>query len=510
MAGGWIRRPNRRPEQGVDGPRGDAPPADAAVQPADETVPPTAPVAVQDPGTPPTTAIEPAGVVLGGRYRLGEVIGHGGMATVHVAEDSLLHRRVAVKLFRNPARTDAELRLQEAEAKVLASLNHFSLTTLFDVGVDDRDPGNPRIFLVMEHVAGSDLKRRLQQDGPLEPAQACWLGFDLAEALEQVHRAGFLHRDVKPANVLLLAEEPGRRLRGKLTDFGIAAIIGSPDTGEFTTGTAAYLSPEQADGQDAIPESDIYALGLVLLEALTGRVAFPGSITTSAFARLDRDPDIPPTVPVPIADVIRGMTARRPEDRISLHAAASAMQSFLVDELVRVRALDPTLLAPDESLRVAALRRYDVLDTPPDATFDAITRLASRMLQVPIALITLIDVDRVWFKSRQGWEDEEGGRDVSFCATTNPGTGNPWSIPDARVDPRTSANPLVVEGPMVQAYAGAPLITHDGHTLGALCVFDRQPRAFTDTELENMRDLASLVMHELELRQATRRAVLDR
>jgi GAF domain-containing protein len=168
------------------------------------------------------------------------------------------------------------------------------------------------------------------------------------------------------------------------------------------------------------------------------------------------------------------------------------------------------VLAPDEAQRIAALRRYNVLDSPPDETYDAITRLAGRMLQAPIALVTLIDIDRVWFKSRQGWVDEDGDRNISFCATTNPGTGNPWSIPDATQDPRTRDNPLVTAGPQVRAYAAAPLTTHDGHNLGALCVFDDRPRPFTDAELENLKDLAALVMHELELRLATRRAVLER
>jgi serine/threonine protein kinase len=449
-------------------------------------------------------------VALAGRYRLGDIIGLGGTATVHVAEDLVLGRQVAIKLFHDREQTGLELRRQEAEAKVVARLNHYALTMLLDAGIDSRNPARPGIFLVMEYVDGSDLKRRLQADGPISPTQVCWLGFDLAEGLEQVHAAGFLHRDVKPANVLLFPEESGRRLRGKLSDFGIASIIGTPEHPDYTTGTAAYLSPEQVDGRDATPESDVYALGLVLLEALTGRIAFPGSMIVSAMARLDRDPQIPPSVPIAIADVVRGMTARRPEDRLSLHDAASGLQSYIVDEIVRTRAVDPTLLAPDEASRVAALRRYNVLDSPPDETYDAITRLAARVLQVPIALVTLIDLDRVWFKSRQGWDDEEADREVSFCATTNPGTGQPWSIPDATIDPRTRDNPFVTAGPQLRAYAAAPLTTHDGHNLGALCVFDKQPRPFTATELENLRDLASLVMHELELRVATRRAVLER
>jgi serine/threonine protein kinase len=504
----WPRSRSRPRRQDPGAAEPDAPPADRPSDPTPTLV--AAGRGSQDIRIWPANGLDAAlAADLAGRYRIGEVIGRGAMAAVHVAEDTVLGRRVAIKLFHDRAHTDTELRLQEAEAKVVATFNHYALTTLFDAGIDTRDPEHPRIFLVMELVDGTDLRRRLAE-GPIPPVQVCWLGADLADGLDHMHRAGFLHRDVKPANVLLFPEETGRRLRGKLSDFGIASIIGRAEDAEFTSGTAAYLSPEQVDGQDARPESDVYALGLVLLEALTGKAGFPGSMIVSAMARLDRDPEIPASVPIPIADILRGMTARRPEDRLSLQDAASGLQSYLVDEIVRMRAVDPTLLAPNEAQRIAALRRYDVLDSPPDETYDAITRLAGRMLQVPIALITLVDIDRVWFKSRQGWEDEEGDRNISFCATTNPGTGHPWSIPDATRDPRTRDNPMVIDGPQLRAYAAAPLTTHDGHNLGALCVFDKEPRPFTDVELENLEDLAGLVMHELELRLATRRAVLDR
>lgn len=453
------------------------------------------------------TSVE--GAVLAGRYRVGRLIRQGGMATVHAARDLLLDRDVAVKLFRSRVSSSEALHLQEAEARVVASLNHYALTTLFDAGVESTVGEDPQIYLVMEHVEGTDLKTRLR-DGPLEPAQVCWLGFDLAEALDYVHQSKLIHRDIKPANVLLSNQDSQRRLRGKLADFGIASVVGQPDTSEFTTGTAAYLSPEIVDGQDAQPASDVYSLGLVLLETLTGKVEYPGSIETSAFARLDRDPVVPNTIPLAIARVLKGMTAFQPEDRIALADAALGFQEYLVDEVIRKRTVDPALLDTREAARLAALRRYDILDSPDDAAFDAITRLAGRVLDVPIALVTLIDIDRVWFKSRYGWDEHQVDRDVAFCSTTDPGSGSPWTIPDALSDPRTQTNPLVTGGPEVRSYAGAPLVTHDGHSLGALCVFDHEARQFTPSQLDSLKDLAELVLHEMEMRRATRRALFSR
>jgi GAF domain-containing protein/tRNA A-37 threonylcarbamoyl transferase component Bud32 len=446
----------------------------------------------------------PVPASLSTRYSVGRQLGHGGMSTVYEATDLLLKRQVAIKVFTARADSEEDIERQEAEAKLIASLNHPALTTLHDAGVDATDRDHPQIFLVMEYIPGDDLRERLRQ-GPLTPFQVCWLGWDLCEGLEYVHAHGFLHRDIKPANVLLASRNAETRLRGKLTDFGIASLLRIPDVGQEVRGTAAYLSPEQAEGRQLTRASDLYSLGLVLLEALTGRLAFPGGVEESALARLDRDPAISGLVPEEFAVLLRSMTSRRPQDRISAAAAAAAFQNLLINELMRQR----TTAAPDsmEARRLAALLRYNILDFPPEASFARATRLASRFLDIPIALVTITGVHRVWFVRDEEMAPPPLDWHTALCAATDPGTGHPWAVPDTAEDARTRTNPLVVEHPRVRAYAAAPLSTYDGHRLGALCVFDRRPRRFTPAELETLQDLADVVMNEMELRLAGRRAL---
>jgi len=145
-----------------------------------------------------------------------------------------------------------------------------------------------------------------------------------------------------------------------------------------------------------------------------------------------------------------------------------------------------------------------VLDTPADGAFDRITRLASAMLDMPIAIVSLVDHDRIWFKSSQGLDGvEQIGRDPGLCASAIL-ADEPWIVPDARVDPRALANPLVAGEFGLQFYAGSPLRTHDGYNLGTLCVIDKEPRELTELQIGVLEDLAALVVDELELRLAAR------
>jgi GAF domain-containing protein len=152
-----------------------------------------------------------------------------------------------------------------------------------------------------------------------------------------------------------------------------------------------------------------------------------------------------------------------------------------------------------ESERLDALRRYAILDTPPEEGFDRITRLASRWLDVPIALVTLLDENRQWFKSCVGLDVTETDREVAFCAYNVHGDGM-MVVEDATADPRFADNPLVTGDPGIRFYAGAPLVTPEGHVLGSLCVIDTTPRSAGTMDLDVLRDLAGMVVTELELR----------
>lgn len=251
------------------------------------------------------------GAVLGGRFELLHVIGRGGMASVWRARDIQLDRMVAVKVF--PAGEASDDARRRAEASVLARLSHPSLVTLFDARFSP--PGEPEpSCIIMELVDGPSLREELDR-GPLPADEVASLTAELAGALASIHAAGVVHRDIKPANILLEPTGlPSPPYRGKLTDFGIAHLVGADrlTTAGVVLGTAAYLSPEQARGDAPGPPSDIYALGLVLLETLTGRRPFAGTAAEAIGARLVRDPDVPADLPASWSGLLRAMTDRDP------------------------------------------------------------------------------------------------------------------------------------------------------------------------------------------------------
>lgn len=160
----------------------------------------------------------------------------------------------------------------------------------------------------------------------------------------------------------------------------------------------------------------------------------------------------------------------------------------------------------NEAERLSAVRRYDVLDTPPDGAFDRITALAARYFDVPIAIVSVVDEDRIWFMSHHGLEATETGRDPGLCASAIL-QHQPWIVENAAVDARTLANPLVAGELGLRFYAGVPLTTDDGFNLGTLCVIDQQPRRFSREETAALEDMARIVMDELELRLAARRVI---
>ncbi|MDD9153614.1 serine/threonine-protein kinase [Plantibacter flavus] len=305
--------------------------------------------------TDPATAPSQSGELLDGRYRLERPIGAGGMATVHLATDEVLGRKVAVKLFR-PGTTDATDGARTAsETRLLASLNHPALVTLFDARVVAGDGS----YLVMEHVDGPTLSQRIARS-PLPSSEVAAMAVDLAEALHTVHAARVVHRDIKPSNVLLRPTIlPHQEYRAKLADFGIAYLI---DSTRMTApgslmGTVAYLSPELVRGADPAPPADVYALGLVLLEALTGRRAYPQTTThESLMARLNASPTIPGELGYQWKSLLTAMTAADP-----------AQRPTALDVATTVRAMDPVLDPADVTVATSAPAMTTTGDPAPTA-----------------------------------------------------------------------------------------------------------------------------------------------
>jgi len=251
------------------------------------------------------------------------------MASVYEATDVALGRSVALKLFRVDAADPAETERQKGEVAVLARLNHFALVTLYDAGTAVIG-GEQRTYIVMEFIDGPDLRSRISA-GRLPASEVAELGADLSEALHYVHARGIIHRDIKPANVLLAPSDfPGRTSHAKLADFGIARLL--DDTRLTATGallgTAGYLSPEQALGEAIGGPSDVYSLGLVLLECLTGERAFPGTAIESAMARLQRQPEIPSNLGPEWSSVLEKMLRRDPAERLVPGDAAVRLRSL--------------------------------------------------------------------------------------------------------------------------------------------------------------------------------------
>jgi two-component sensor histidine kinase len=165
-----------------------------------------------------------------------------------------------------------------------------------------------------------------------------------------------------------------------------------------------------------------------------------------------------------------------------------------------------SIVPENESERMAAVRRYEILDTPPDGIFDRVTAMAARRFDTPIAIISIVDHDRIWFKSHHGLDVEEVGRDPGLCASAIL-SSEAHVLLDASTDPRSLANPLVAGDFGLRFYAGVPLRTSDGFNLGTLCVIDKEPRTVDQDQIDDLTDLGSLVVDQLELRLAARRAV---
>ena len=258
------------------------------------------------------------GRVLAGRYALGAPLGAGGMGQVYRARDRVLERTVAVKVLSPAATQDRALVARFGrEARAAAALHHPNIVAVFDSGAH----GDLQ-YLVMEYVDGQSLARLLRQEGMLEPRRAAEVGRQVCQALAAAHAAGLVHRDITPGNLLV---DPAGLV--KVADFGIAKLAAaSTMTGDgMLLGTAAYLSPEQAQGRPVDGRSDLYALGCVLYELVTGAPPFAGDSSVAVAARQVTEQPIPPSdrnprVSPALEAVVLTALAKDPADRYRLLA----------------------------------------------------------------------------------------------------------------------------------------------------------------------------------------------
>ncbi|WP_271190392.1 serine/threonine-protein kinase, partial [Dactylosporangium matsuzakiense] len=261
------------------------------------------------------------GRTLGGRYHLDDVLGVGGMSTVWRAHDPVLGRDVAVKLLSGRHATDAESRQRiRIEARAAAALAHPNIAQVYDFGETVED-GQRTPYVVMELVPGLTLER--PAGSPLPPQRVFRIGAEVAAGLAAAHAIGLVHRDVKPANVLL------GPTGAKVVDFGISAPAGAGESGDELLGTPEYLAPERLTDDPVTPASDVYSLGVVLYRLLTGRLPWPASIPADLLEAHLCTPPAPlpelPGLPPEIADLCLRCLAKSPADRPSAVAVATAL-----------------------------------------------------------------------------------------------------------------------------------------------------------------------------------------
>lgn len=286
---------------------------------------------------------------LSSRYELGEIIGFGGMSEVHKARDNRLGRDVAIKVLRADLARDPTFYLRfKREAQNAAALNHPAIVAVYDTGEAEVD-GGPLPYIVMEYVEGDTLRDIVRGKGPLPPRRAMEVIADVCAALDFSHRNGIVHRDMKPANIMI-----NRAGAVKVMDFGIARAIADSSNPMTQTaaviGTAQYLSPEQARGEQVDARSDVYSVGCVLYEILTGEPPFTGdSPVAVAYQHVREDPRLPshvhPGVPRELDSVILKAMSKNPANR---YQSAAEMRADLIRVLGGQKPTAPMVMTEED------------------------------------------------------------------------------------------------------------------------------------------------------------------
>jgi serine/threonine-protein kinase len=294
---------------------------------------------------------------LSDRYELGEILGFGGMSEVHLARDLRLHRDVAIKVLRADLARDPSFYLRfRREAQNAAALNHPAIVAVYDTG-EAETPTGPLPYIVMEYVDGVTLRDIVHTDGPMEPKRAIEVIADACQALNFSHQHGIIHRDVKPANIMI-----SKTGAVKVMDFGIARALADSNSVTQTAaviGTAQYLSPEQARGEKVDARSDVYSLGCVLYEILTGEPPFVGDSPVAVAYQHVREDPIPPSqrhsdISADLDAVVLKALAKNPDNR---YQTAAEMRT----DLVRVHSGE----APEAPKVLTDAERTSLLSAPP-------------------------------------------------------------------------------------------------------------------------------------------------
>ena len=314
--------------------------------------------------------------LINGRYAPHDLLGVGGMAKVYLAHDELLSRDVALKVLREQYAEDEKfVERFEREARSVAALSHPNIVQIHDRGRSE----DGRYYIVMEHVPGGTLKEYMKAEGPLGCVKAAGLAAQVAGALGTAHEGGVVHRDVKPQNVLLAGGD-----QAKVADFGIAraASAASISRSSLILGTPGYMSPEQATGESATPRSDLYSLGVVLYEMLTGRVPFEAETPVAVSMKHVNEPPRPPKelnpeIPESMNALVLKLLSKDPKDR---HASAAE----LIEDLRRVSDGAPPVVAG-----VAGAAAVPTQGGAPTLPLSARAAAPGRSRRAPVTLASL-------------------------------------------------------------------------------------------------------------------------